>query len=691
MRYLFLLLIIFCSYSVSFAQVHIPRCNFDSLYLEELKSADYRTMQEIEEEQFQKYLLEKSNRVEILTIPVVVHVVKNIADVEMNITDDMIFTQLEIINEAYNSQNSDIVNTPDFFESLIGNIGIEFCLATVDPNGYSTNGITRTSTDVSVFSSVNNTIKFSSSGGIDAWDTDYYLNIWVGKLSSSILGYSHLPTATNISDEEHGVVINYPFFGISDHVAYGMGKTAVHEIGHYLNLNHPWGVGNCDVYNDWVEDTPISEAAYAGMPEHPQTSCESIDMFMNYMDYVYDSSMVMFSIGQADRMRHAFQYHRPLLQESNGCGIPLLLSSPEIIHTSSENSTDGSINLNIVSGIPPFTISWGNGEYTDSLVDLSTGNYSVLITDSIGQELSLDFTISYYGMIHDSENFESYTIDSLLYLQSDEWLAYCSDSFAANISDFAAPEGTQYLEINAIDGVNTFVKDIGGLYESSYDLSFKIYLATGRAAAYTIFHDASCSSPLSAFQVQYGVDGMGEVLYGGDSVLFDFPQDQWSSVNYLIDLDRDIVEYYLNGEFIHDWKFSKTIDSQFGNNKLHSIVFNDFVDSLSQVHYFIDDYKILLAPNSTVNVLELQEEIAISLYPNPANNRVFLECSSHEYEMCTVSVFTILGQNLVSKSWNTKENNSLQFTIESYPPGTYFIKIQSENFTKVLKFIKNRY
>ena len=690
MRYIFLLLVL-CSYSLSFAQVHIPRCNFDSLYMEELKSADYRTMQKIEEEHFQKHLLEKSNNLDVLTIPVVVHIVKNSSEIAMNITDEMIFKQIEILNETYNTQNSDIVNTPDYFEPLIGNVGIEFCLATVDPNGYSTTGITRTSTEVPVFSTVNNTIKFSSTGGVDAWDTDYYLNIWVGKLSSSILGYSHLPTAANISEEEHGVVINYPFFSESDHPYYGMGKTVVHEIGHYLNLKHPWGVGNCDVNNDWVEDTPISEAAYTEMPEHPQTSCESIDMFMNYMDYVYDSSMVMFSLGQAERMRYAFQYLRPQLQESNGCGIPLLLSTPQVIHASSENSTDGTIHLNIVSGTPPFTISWGNGEYTDSLVDLAVGDYSVLITDSIGQELSLDFTLSYYGMIHDSDNFESYSMDSLLYLQSDEWLAYCSDSFAANISNFTAPEGIQYLEINAADGENTFVKNIGGLYENSYDLSFKIYLATGRTAAYTLFHDASCSSPLSAFQVQYGVDGMGTLLYGGDSVLFNFPQDQWSSVNYLIDLDRDIVEFYMNGTFLHDWEFSTTIGTQFGNNKLHSIVFNDFVDSLSQVHYFIDDYKIVLAPSSTVNVLELEEEIGLSLYPNPANHRIFLECSPNVNEKRTVSVFTLFGQKLTSKKWNTKENNSLQFIIESYPPGTYFIKIQSENFTKVLKFIKNRY
>ena len=127
MRQLFILLA-FCFSTISIAQVHIPRCNFDSLYLEELKSADFRELQKIEEDLFQTYLLEKSDTLEILTIPVVVHIVKNNNETEMNISDEMIFRQIKILNETYNSLNTDLVNTPEFFEPFIGNVGIEFCL-----------------------------------------------------------------------------------------------------------------------------------------------------------------------------------------------------------------------------------------------------------------------------------------------------------------------------------------------------------------------------------------------------------------------------------------------------------------------------------------------------------------------------------------------------------------------------------
>jgi len=685
MRQLFILFA-FCFSTISIAQVHIPRCNFDSLYLEELKSADFRELQKIEEVLFQTYLLEKSDTIDILTIPVVVHIVKNNNETEMDISDEMIFRQIEILNETYNSLNTDIVNTPEFFEPLIGNVGIEFCLANVDPLGFSTDGITRTTTSVGVFSTVNNSIKHAVDGGVDAWNTDYYLNIWVGKLSSSILGYSHLPTGSTPADE-HGLVVNYPYFGESDHLAYGMGKTAVHEIGHYLNLKHPWGTGNCDLNNDWVEDTPMTEGAYAGNPEHPQTSCESVDMFMNYMDYVYDSSMVMFSQGQADRMRFAYQYHRPELQESNGCGTPMLLSQPQITHASSEMSSDGSINLNVVSGIPPYTFSWETGLETDSIGGLTVGDYSVLITDSVGQELSLDFSISFYGLIVDSENFESYSTDSLMYLQSDEWTAFCSDSFAANIADFAAPEGAQYLEINSIDGVNTIEKYIGGLYENAYDLSFKIYLATGRTAAYTIYHDATCTDPLNAFQIQFGVDGVGMILHGGDSTVFDFPQNQWLNLSHEIDLDRDLIEFFLNEESLSNWTFSETVETQYGNNKLYSIVFNDAIDTLSQVHYFIDDYTLTLIPNSNLGEVELPIRLDLVLYPNPAKGIVNVSSGANVRELCTVNLFNTMGQLVNSKVWNPKDSSSLQFNIEGFPQGLYIIRVQSTNSVEVLKFI----
>lgn len=686
-----LLIILFCCFPLlSNAQGHIPRCNFDSLYLEQLKSTDFRALQLHEEQVFNEFLELKKNKESVVyTIPVVVHIVKNESHPEMDITNDEVYRQIEILNETYNLLNTDVSQTPLDFEPFIGNPEIEFCLATVDPNGYATNGITRHTTEVTTFSTALDNIKYSNLGGVDAWDTDDYLNIWVGKITTGVLGYSHTPTSS-IPDEEHGLVVAYPYFGETNHEYYGQGKTAVHELGHYLNLKHPWGIGGCDANDDWVDDTPKSESAYFGVPIHPQTSCESVDMFMNYMDYVNDSVMVMFSQGQVDRMHFTMSYYRASLQESNGCGTPSLIAEPETMHASSEFSSDGAIFLNIASGLAPYTFNWESGETVDSLTNLSVGVYSVVISDSLGQELSLEFTISFYGNEFESDNFESYSADSLLYLQSDVWTSFCEDSFAANISTIAPPEGVQYLEVNSTDGINTFSYDLGGLDENAYDLSLRMYVPSGRSASYTMYHDATCSGPLSAYEIQLNIDGQGFVKTGGDNIAFSFPQNQWFHLSQLIDLDRDIVELSINDATLADWTFSWTVTSEIGNPRLGAIAFNDLVDSLTPVHYFIDDFKMVLAPNSDVSIKELYEELDIIVYPNPTQDQISLRAGVKLVELCQVYLLNTLGQVLDTESWDPKQGGDLKISVEDYQQGIYFLRVQSDNQVKVLKFVVNR-
>jgi len=231
------------------------------------------------------------------------------------------------------------------------------------------------------------------------------------------------------------------------------------------------------------------------------------------------------------------------------------------VHASSEFVSDGAIFLNIASGIAPYTINWESGESVDSLTNLPVGVYSVVISDSLGQELSLEFTISFYGNEFESDNFESYSADSLLYLQSDVWTSFCEDSFAANISTIAPPEGVQYLEVNATDGINAFSYELGGVDENAYDLSLRMYVPSGRSASYAIYHDATCSGPLSAYEIQFNIDGEGFVKTGGDNIAFSFPQNQWFHISQLIDLDRDIVELSINDAILSDWIFSWTVTS----------------------------------------------------------------------------------------------------------------------------------
>ena len=139
----------------------------------------------------------------VITIPVVVHIVYyNSAE---NLSTSQVQSQIDILNEDFRRLNTDASNTPSAFQSVAADCEIEFCLATTDPNGNSTTGITRTSTSQSSFSS-NDGVKYSSSGGINAWNTSEYFNIWVCDLSGGLLGYATFPGGNSSTD---GIVCDY--------------------------------------------------------------------------------------------------------------------------------------------------------------------------------------------------------------------------------------------------------------------------------------------------------------------------------------------------------------------------------------------------------------------------------------------------------------------------------------------------
>ena len=241
-------------------------------------------------------------------IPVVVHVVYNTQ--EQNISDEQVFSQIKVLNDDFRRENADTINTPQAFRDYAGKFNIKFKLAKVAPNGEPTNGITRTFSVKTGFNYYVNDVKFSSMQGKDAWDTKKYLNIWVCNFTdNSLLGYAQFPSDLQTSPKTDGVVINYKAFGTignSLDPIFNKGRTTTHEVGHWLNLRHIWGDElNCTA-SDFVDDTPNQYQSSFGCPVFPKTdNCTHISpgiMFMNYMDYVNDACMNIFTKGQVNRM-----------------------------------------------------------------------------------------------------------------------------------------------------------------------------------------------------------------------------------------------------------------------------------------------------------------------------------------------------------------------------------------------------
>ena len=312
---------------LTFAQVNFKKCITTNLVSEELSTnPEYELVRQrlMNYHQSNKSINHKSQQT--ITIPVVVHVVHRTQDAigaNTNISNAQIEDQLRILNEDYSKTNPEFPNPPrNTFINYAGNPDLEFCLATVDPNGNATTGITRTATTKNGwdYNTESNDMKRASTGGIDNWDPLRYLNIWVCNISSSgggqTLGYAYLPGLQGSSSQswKDGIVVDYQFFGTTGSVSSSSdGRTTTHEVGHYLGLSHTFceSGGCCDNDDSNVDDTPATDGIYFGSvnANTNNNSCNDLnygfssdllDMDENYMSYSSDTWM--FSNGQVTAM-----------------------------------------------------------------------------------------------------------------------------------------------------------------------------------------------------------------------------------------------------------------------------------------------------------------------------------------------------------------------------------------------------
>jgi hypothetical protein len=335
---------------------------------------------------------------ELITIPVVVHVVYNNAS--ENISDEDIHSQIAVLNRDFRKLNPDISQVPGVFQSFVADIGIEFCLSTLDPQGNPSNGITRTSTNHGPFY-LENDVKYTAQGGQDVWDPDRFLNIWVCGLSGGLLGYAQPPGMPSATD---GVVIDADYFGdLSSLAPFDKGRTCTHELGHYFNLRHIWGDEPLCSLDDGVEDTPQQKGSNLGCPSFPLISgngaaCSGTSpgaMFMNYMDYTDDACMFMFTYGQKSLMRAALDGPRASLKTAANC------NGPQDCDTLSNLVTGDSL---VMLGITPTDSTWGYVAGHNSYGDI--GKAELFSNINIGTKRLKGFLVDFSRMSNSSGNFQ---------------------------------------------------------------------------------------------------------------------------------------------------------------------------------------------------------------------------------------------------------------------------------------------
>ncbi|MCC5946354.1 MAG: T9SS type A sorting domain-containing protein [Bernardetiaceae bacterium] len=261
----------------------------------------------------------KSIDEEGFTIPVIVHIVHNGEPIGegANISTAQVYSQIEVMNEDFSKLNANANQTLPIFAPVAANANIRFVLATVTPDGRPLEepGIHRINGQRLRWNiaTANQTLKPST-----IWNPEQYMNIWTVNFDTGVFGFAQFPTMSTLAGLEgepddadtDGIVINYRNFGDFSRIQTpqleaggpnNRGRTATHEIGHFLGLLHTWGFARSCAADDFCDDTPLCNSPNFGCNLNSE-SCGSLDMIQNFMDYTTDSCMTLFTQEQVQRM-----------------------------------------------------------------------------------------------------------------------------------------------------------------------------------------------------------------------------------------------------------------------------------------------------------------------------------------------------------------------------------------------------
>tara|TARA_B100001142_G_scaffold330393_1_gene399147 strand:- start:6011 stop:7891 length:1881 start_codon:yes stop_codon:yes gene_type:complete len=587
----------------------------------------------------------------VITIPVVIHVVHRTQDAigsNTNIPDAQIEDQLLILNQDYSQTNPEFPNPPrNTFINNVGNPQIQFCLASIDPSGNPTTGITRTPTSNSDwdYDTQSNDMKQASTGGIDNWDPLRYLNIWICKIGSSgggqTLGYAYLPglQAGNQSWKD-GIVVDYRYFGtVGSSSNFSDGRTTTHEVGHYLGLSHTFceSSGCCDndlssIYS-WgdVDDTPATEDIYFGSVNAftNNNTCNDLsysniftsnvlDMDENYMSY--SSDQWMFSQGQVDVMLGT-------LNASTWQGGRVEL----------KNSTV-SVNCNgIVAS------SW-DCDNQGNCVDPGTGN---------GSYSSYNACLAVCGCAGDTppitEGFQNTTLPNNWSIDNPDgdqtWEV--NSNYGYNSSGCISIENSIYSANGEYDDLNSPTLNFSNAsnIDLSFDYAYSLWtdpsLAQNWSDTLIILVSSDCGLSWEKVWEKAGANLVTTTPIFNGFEWFPSGNNDWNSVsinlNNYINIDGVII------------KFRNV--NQYENN------------------LFIDNINI--SANITNSIHEDMQN-TILVYPNPADKSITINYTGKK------EIYNMLGKKVLETSEN-------EINIDSLSKGVYVIKVNNTSIRLIKK------
>jgi hypothetical protein len=660
-----------------------------------------------------------SNLSGIISIPVVVHVLYN--NSVQNVSDAAIQAQIDLLNQDYGGINPDRNKMPADFLSSASATNIQFCLAKRDPFGKPATGIVRKYTAVTAFID-NDKMKSSSAGGDDPWDPSKYLNLWICNMANGILGYAQFPGGPVNTD---GVVILYSSLPGGTSAPYNLGRTATHEIGHWLNLRHIWGDAHCG--DDLVEDTPQQESPNFGCPSYPHRTCSNNgDMSMNFMDYSDDACMYVFTAGQAARIRALFLPGGPRasLLSSDGCE-PVQQTCSTPVNLVAENITENGARLawSEVAGATGYNVQYktvsssvwnsvscdGNTKVLSGLINRTAYDFRVqTVCESVSAfsnassfttlpgtscgipaalhagSVSTSAATLYWNAVSGAAG---YTIQYKA-AAADEWTAVSSPSNSVSLSGLYP--GTTYLyKVQAVCSTE-------GVY--SAPASFTTYLVTLNCMdAYE-----NNNTFVAAAAIPVNADIKAQISSAADADWYKF-SNTGTTPNIKITLsnlpkDYDLELYNASGNFL-------ILSDNVGTTS-EGIVYN--MAPVGTYYIKVTGYGGTYSPNCYAlraqlsNTLLREMEPAesksavksdnnVSIYPNPSVGNFNIEYHASTEQEVKVTVYDISGKIICTQTYPSEPGeNLINMSLPDLMNGVYLLDFNNTTEKSIYKIIVNK-
>lgn len=595
---------------------------------------------------------EKRSR--IIRIPVVVHVVHSGQEIgeETNIADEQVVSQIDVLNQDFRRKK----DTPGFNDDPVGaDIEIEFCLAKRTPDNKPTNGIDRINSGIEAFTSsrqIEGVLK-----PMTIWDPTRYCNIWTVKIEGEsswgeMLGYAQFPSASGLAGLDRttknantdGVVVIYNAFGSSDGYPqgeymedYDKGRTATHEMGHWLGLRHIWGDGGCDV-DDFCADTPVS-----GLPNYDcdeiYDSCprlHGLDMTQNYMNYAEDACMDTFTKEQKFRMRAVMHQadRRASLRLSNAC-IPLSLQ------------LDGGISIEKLNML----------HCNDTIAP-------VVVLKNNGTE-QINRAVIAYSIDDDDEKILSWEGS----LQSD---ATAVLNLPQLTSDFG--EHSFYVRLKSVNGIEVCFSDnneVGQTFRNGFQTDRLLFILQ------TDYFGAETSWTLT--------NSAGTQLYSGGPYSNTSKKRKAGKKRLSAPIEET---WYLPASDCYTFTISDSGNDGVNGTKGEGYFRIETADHIPVIRggYFKSVEKHYFKVDK-LNVEDVNKTSEIVLYPNPARHTIHFSIPSEYGLPDNLTVFNSRGQMLLNVI--VRSENDLIVDISMLETGIYFVRVNKSEASKMFRFLKN--